>query len=92
MKKETTGTILRVSKQVWLKVNSKPIRTGAMDGATFPHIITAEYTVDGKRYVCRKWVRAGVAVPPTGSAIRISYAEDRPSRGKIELPHSMLTK
>lgn len=92
MKKETTGTIIRVSKQLWLKVNTKAFRSGPIDGATFPHVITAEYMVDGKRYVCRRWVRAGVAVLPKGSSIRVSYAADRPSRGKIELPYDMLTK
>lgn len=92
MKKETTGTILRVAELFWLKVNTKAFRSGPMDGAIFPHIITAEYAVDGERYVCRKWVRAGVAVPPKGSKIRISYSDERPSRGKIELPYDMLTK
>ena len=39
MEKETTGTVISVTKQWWLKVNRKPVRTHAMDGAAFPHII-----------------------------------------------------
>ena len=39
MDKETIGTVLSVAKQWWLKVNTKLIRMGALDGATFPHII-----------------------------------------------------
>ena len=37
---KTVGTILSVKKQWWLKVNTKPIRKHALDGATFPHIVT----------------------------------------------------
>ena len=33
MEKETTGTVISVTKQWWLKVNRKPVRTHAMDGA-----------------------------------------------------------
>ena len=30
MEKETTGTVISVTKQWWLKVNRKPVRTHAM--------------------------------------------------------------
>ena len=43
MDKETIGTVLSVAKQWWLKVNTKSIRMGALDGATFPHIIKVQY-------------------------------------------------
>ena len=33
MDKETIGTVLSVAKQWWLKVNTKPVRMGALDGA-----------------------------------------------------------
>ena len=42
MGKETIGTVLSVAKQWWLKVNTKPIRIGTLDGATFPHIIKVQ--------------------------------------------------
>lgn len=38
MEKETMGTVISVIKQWWLKVNRKPARVHAMDGAAFPHI------------------------------------------------------
>ncbi len=53
MEKETTGTVISVSKQWWLKINTKAIRKGPMDGAVFPHIIKAAYKVDGKEYIKR---------------------------------------
>ena len=35
MEKETMGTVISVTKQWWLKVNRKPVRAHAMDGAAF---------------------------------------------------------
>lgn len=83
MNRETTGKVIAVKKQWWLKVNTKPIRLGAMDGATFPYIIKAEYTVNGQTYVKRKWVRAGRAIPELGSPVTVSYEESKPSRAKV---------
>ena len=51
MNKKTIGTVLSVAKQWCLKVNTKPVRLHALDGATFPHIIKVKYTVDGQDYV-----------------------------------------
>ena len=59
MEKETTGTVISVTKQWWLKVNRKPVRTHAMDGAAFPHIIKVKYTIGVKDYTCQKWIGAG---------------------------------
>ena len=41
--KRTEGTVLSVKKQWWLKVNTKAVRLGPLDGARFPHIVTVEY-------------------------------------------------
>lgn len=43
MYKETKGTVMSDAKQWWLKVNRKPVRANALDGATFPHIIKVQY-------------------------------------------------
>ena len=83
MQKKTTGTVVSVKKQWWLKVNTKPIRTGPLDGAEFPHVIRIRYTVDGVEYVRRKWIGAGQPVPPEGSAVSLVYEEGRP--GKVRL-------
>ena len=48
MKSETTGTVISVSKQWWLKINTKAVRKYPMDGAVFPHIIKVTYIVNGK--------------------------------------------
>ena len=51
---KTTGTVLAVRTQWWLKINTKPVRTGPLDGAIFPHIIKVQYTVNGKTYFKRR--------------------------------------
>jgi len=84
MEKETSGIVLSVSKQWWLKVNTKPVRRGPLDGATFPHIIKVGYTVDGVEYTCRKWIRAGKDVPEVGSRVNVRYHADRPSKAVVE--------
>ena len=84
MKKETTGTVISVSKQWWLKVNTKPVRMGGpLDGAEFPHIIKVKYTVGAQEYVKRKWIGAGQPVPPLDSSVRVLYDENTPSKARI---------
>ena len=83
MDQETIGTVLSVAKQWWLKVNTKPIRMGALDGATFPHIVKVQYVVDGNTYTKRKWIRAGNAVPAVGSKLTVLYSSSKPSKAKI---------
>ena len=83
MNKEAIGTVISVAKQWWLKVNTKPIRMGTMDGATFPHIIKVQYVVDGNTYIKRKWIGAGKSVPTVGSEMKVLYCSDKPTKAKI---------
>lgn len=80
---KTTGTVISRSKQWWLKVNRKPVRLHALDGAEFPYIIKVRYTVDGTEYTKRKWIPAGDAVPEIGSSVSVVYDETKPSKAKI---------
>lgn len=83
MNKEILGVVISVKKQWWLKVNTKPIRMHALDGAVFPHIIKVKYTVNGTEYIKRKWIRAGHPVPEIGSSVRLSYSENNPEKVKL---------
>lgn len=83
MEIQTTGTVIAAAKQWWMKVNRKPIRMHALDGAEFPYIIKIEYTVDGKTYIKRKWINAGKPVPKLGSNVQILYDSDKPSKAKV---------
>ena len=83
MDKETIGTVRSVAKQWWLKVNTKPVRMGALDGATFPYIIKVQYVVDGKSYTKRKWIGAGKAAPAVGSKVTVLYCSSKPTKAEI---------
>ena len=83
MDKETIGIVLSVAKQWWLKVNTKPVRLGPLDGATFPHIIKVQYVVDGNIYTKRKWIGADKPVPAVGSEVTVLYCSDKPGKAMI---------
>ena len=85
MDKETIGTVVSVAKQWWLKVNTKPIRMGALDGATFPHIMKVQFVVGENTYTKRKWISAGKTVPAVGSKVTVLYCSNKPSKAKILL-------
>lgn len=83
MNKQTDGIIVSVSKQWWLKINSKPVRALGTDGALYPYIIKVVYSVDGKDYTKRKWIHAGQPVPKAGSKVQVMYCADKPSKAKV---------
>lgn len=80
---KTTGIVISVKKQWWLKVNTKPVRMHALDGATFPHIITVKYSVEGQEYTKRKWIKAYETPPAMNSAVTVMYDKNKPSKSKI---------
>lgn len=83
MYQETTGVVISVKKQWWLKINTKPFRMHSLDGATFPCIIKVKYTVDGKEYTKRKWLNAGIPAPQIGRAVTVIYPLNNPKKAKI---------
>lgn len=83
MDQETVGTVVSVARQWWLKINKKPARVMGTDGAVFPHVVKVKYTVDGKDYFKRKWIRAGAPVPCVGSTAAVLYRGDKPSKAKV---------
>lgn len=85
MNKETVGTVVSVKKQWWLKVNTKPIRSGTLDGAVFPYVIKVRYYVDGCEFTKRKWIKAGAFVPCLEDSLKVVYSEGKPEKAKIIL-------
>ena len=85
MDKEITGVVISAKKQWWLKINTKPIRMHALDGAVFPHIIKVKYTVNDTEYIKRKWIHAGHPVPEIGSSVRLCYSEKNPKKVEVLL-------
>ena len=57
----------------WLKVNTKPARTNALDGARFPHIIHFTYTVDSKEYHGTRFVNWNTRCPVKDETITVYY-------------------
>lgn len=84
MDKETTGIVVTAAKQWWLKVNTKAVRTHALDGALFPYVIKVKYTVDGKDYFKRKWISAGYSVPSVGTELPVRYCSPNPKKAQIQ--------
>lgn len=83
MEKKTIGTVVSVKKQWWLKVNTKPVRMHALDGATFPHIIKVRYVVNGTEYCKRKWIKACNTPPAVGAELTVLYDENKPGKSKV---------
>lgn len=83
MDKRTTGTIVSVKKQWWLKINTKPVRKHALDGAIFPYIITFQYVVNDQKYKKRKWIKAGAPVPSLHSEAVVLYDPLKPGKSRV---------
>ena len=83
MEQTTRATVVSVKKQWWMKVNTKPVRTGPLDGAVFPHIIKVQYTVDGTVCFKRKWIGAGLPVPAVGDSLTVAYCPQKPKKARI---------
>lgn len=80
---KTTATVTRVSRQWWLKVNTKAARLTGADGAQYPNIVTVKYAANGKEYTKRKWLSAGIPAPTPGSSVPMSYDENNPAKVMI---------
>lgn len=85
MEKRTRGTILSVKTQWWLKVNTKAVRSGPLDGASFPHIVKVKYTVDGNEIVKNKWLGANILPPSVNGSVTVVYREDKPTKFRLEI-------
>lgn len=80
---KTLGTVTAVKKLWWIKVNTKPIRTHALDGALFPHTITVKYSVNGIEHIKRKYVRARLTPPAVGETVEVCCRAEKPGKCKI---------
>ena len=82
---KTTGTVIAVKKLWWIKINTKPIRSHALDGAVFPHTVTVKYTVNGFEYIKKKFLRASLTPPEPGESIIVYYNIEKPAKCKLEV-------
>ena len=80
-----TGKVTDVKRCWWLKVNTKAVRTGPMDGASFPHIIHFTYTVDGVIYQGSRYVGLSPFYPKKGDSVTVFYDEGEPARYAVKI-------
>jgi len=81
----TVGTVAAVKACWWLKVNTKPVRTHALDGARFPHIIEFTYSVNGRDYSGKRYVSWAVRCPQCGERITVYYDSKNPASYAVDI-------
>lgn len=79
------GTVTKVDTCWWLKINTKPVRTHAMDGAIFPHMVSYTYAVNGQTYSGKRIISAYAKAPNTSASIQVYYDENNPSHSTIKV-------
>ena len=79
------GTVTNTQKCWWIKINTKPIRSHALDGAVFPHIITYKYDVSGKSYCGRQMISAYTRCPHVNERARVFFDPAHPENSTIDL-------
>ena len=79
------GTVTNIQKCWWIRINPKPIRSHALDGAIFPHIITYEYDVSGKNYCGRQMISAYKRCPQIHETVRVFYDPFHPAKATLYL-------
>lgn len=82
---KTIGTVEKVHKCWWIKFNTKHVRSHALDGVMFPHIITVEYDVNGQRYTKKKFLNYNTICPNVGSNVDVYYDKERPNKIVLNL-------
>lgn len=82
---QTEGTVTHVKTCWWLKINTKPARRHALDGAVFPHIIHFTYSVDGEAYRGKRYVNWNKRCPEKGEKLRVCYELRNPAKYAISI-------
>lgn len=80
MNNSVDGEIIKTHKLWWIKINSKPIRTSPLDGATFPYKIKVRYSVDNIVYEKSKFVYWKNEEINVGDKLIVIYNRKNPSK------------
>ena len=81
----TKGKVTAVKTCWWIKINTKPVRSHALDGAVFPHIITFSYQVSGRDYIGRRYISCEHRCPQKGEVITVYYDKDAPVKYAVRV-------
>jgi hypothetical protein len=83
---QTTGRVLTVRRLWWIKINTRPLRRHALEGAAFPHAVRIAYRTEGTVYRRWKYVGWRSVCPAPGETIPVWYDMARPRRCRIAPP------
>lgn len=75
-----SGVVISAKRCWWLKINTKPVRTHALDGAVFPYCVTVRYSAEGREFESRGFVVWKNAVPSVGQSVVVLYDARRPGK------------
>lgn len=81
-----TGVIISAKRCWWLKINTKPVRKHALDGAVFPYSVTVRYSANGTEYAKKKLVLWKNDIPREGVAVTVIFGADKPDKIRKILP------
>lgn len=76
----TNGVIVAVKRCWWLKINTKPVRAHALDGAVFPYVVTVRYSAGGSEFVGKKTVVWKNGIPRAGQEVTVWYNANKPAK------------
>lgn len=82
---QTEGVVTEVKTCWWLKVNTKPVRRSAIDGALFPHIIHFTYSVGGQTYKGKRYVNWNRRCPVKDERVTVCYERENPEKYAVIL-------
>lgn len=89
----TASGVVISAKRCWqLKINTKPVRTHALDGAVFPYRVTVRYSAEGREFESRRLVVWKNAVPYVGQSVVVRYDTRRPGKALKIFPESKGSK
>lgn len=80
----TQGKVIKAEAMWYIKINTKPVRSGPFDGALFPHRIIFTYEVDGQKYAGRKLLPYYEKAPHEGEDIKVFYDPQDPRKCAVE--------
>lgn len=86
--KTASGVVISAKRCWWLKINTKPVRTHALDGAVFPYRVTVRYSAEGREFESRGFVVWKIAVPSAGQRVAVRYDARRPGKALKILPEN----
>lgn len=77
---QTEGSIKQVKTCYWPKVNTKPVRVYAGDGAVYPHVIHFTYSVGGQAYTGKRYVPWSKRCPVENEKITVYFERNAPAK------------